>query len=62
MLMQITYKSKFYGEQIYIYDDEHLTEEEAQFNLRAHNYSPYGFSMYKEHFELLKKYLRSKEE
>lgn len=63
MLKQIEYKLRTTGRKyFFLYDDEKLTEPEAQFIIRSESFSDFGFSLTEEQFNTLRKYLTWREE
>lgn len=62
MLRQIEYKRRTSKKYFFIYDDEKLTESEAQFIIRSEGFSDFGFTLTEEQFNILRKYLTWREE
>lgn len=62
MLKQIEYKRRMSGKYFFIYDDEKLTESEAQLIIKSEAYSDFGFTLTEEQFNVLRKYLTWREE
>lgn len=64
MLRQIEYKRRSCPGRKYffIYDDEKLTESEAQFIIRSEDFSDFGFTLTEEQFNVIRKYLTWREE
>lgn len=62
MLMQIEYKRRTGRKYFFIYDDEKLTESEAQLIIKSETYSDFGFTLTEEQFNILRKYLTWREE
>lgn len=62
MLRQIEYKRRTSGKYFFIYDDEKLTESEAQFIIKSEGFSDFGFALTGGQFNILRKYLTWREE
>ena len=63
MLKQIVYEWITTGEKyFFIYDDEKLTESEAQSIIKSEGFSNFGFTLTEEQFNVLKKYLTWRDE
>ena len=61
MIMAIPYKD-YSGDYYYLYDDAKMTEEEAIQHLKSEDYTPYGFSISKEHYHNIVKNICKGEE
>ena len=61
MLRQIEYKRMLGEKYFFIYDDEKLTEPEAQFIIRSEGSSDFGFTLTEAQFNILRKYLTWRE-
>lgn len=62
MLRQIEYIRRTSGKYFFIYDDEKLTEAEAQLIIKSETYSDFGFTLTEEQFNVIRKYLTWRDE
>ena len=61
MIMAISYKD-YSGDYYYLYDDTKMTEEEAINHIKVEDYTPYGFSISKEHYHNIVKNINKEED